>query len=112
MDRGAWRAIAHKASSVTEGADKTAPEWQPTHDRLLTILAGLEAGILNRFEAVPVVARDTASMNSFKIENGTTSYINLIGYGGIRHLIFNYTNTEWAKFLKQYGKQLGDLYKS
>lgn len=100
-----------EASSITENAPRDSQEWKDTHNRLLTILAGLEAGILNRFEAVPVVARATASLNSFKIENGTTSYINLIGYGGIRHLKFNYTNAEWNEFLKEYGDRLADLYK-
>lgn len=101
----------NEASGITENAERGSAEWIATHNKLLTILAGLEAGILNRFEAVPLVARATASLNSFKIENGTTSYINLIGYGGIRHLQFNYTNAEWDEFIAEYGSRLSDLYK-
>ena len=92
--------------------DKDDPNYEEQHKYILTVLAGLEAGILNRFEAVPVVARASSSLNSFKIENGSASYINLIGYGGVRHLTFNYTDSEWAQFCKDHGNNLSDLYKN
>ena len=92
--------------------DKTNPNYEEQHKYILTVLAGLEAGILNRFEAVPIVARASSSLNSFKIENGSASYINLIGYGGVRHLTFNYTDAEWAQFVKDHNNNLSDLYKN
>ena len=42
------------------------------------------------------------------IENGTDTYVNLIAYGGIRYMSFNYTNQEWADFVKN--NNLEDLY--
>jgi len=74
-------------------------EYNDVHEQKLNILAGLEAGILNRFEAVPLVARGSASLTSFKCENGTDTYINLIGYGGIRYLQFKFTNKEWNELI-------------
>ena len=91
--------------------DKEAPDYELRHTKLLNILAGLEAGILNRFEAVPLVARASSSINSFKIENGSPTYINLIGYGGVRHMTFNYDDAQWAKFVEEH-PNLKDLYKS
>lgn len=84
-----------------EGADDPVyiQEYNEIHSQKLNILAGLEAGILSRFEAVPLVARGTASLTSFKVENGSDTYINLIGYGGIRYLTFKYTNGQWKQFI-------------
>lgn len=91
--------------------DKDAEDYELRHTRYCNILAGLEAGILNRFEAVPLVARASSSINSFKIENGSPTYINLIGYGGVRHMTFNYDDAEWAKFVEEH-PNLADLYKN
>jgi len=84
-----------------EGADDPLyiQEYNDIHNKKLNILAGLEAGILSRFEAVPLVARGTASLTSFKCENGSSTYINLIGYGGIRYLEFKYNNKEWNSLI-------------
>jgi len=97
-------------NDITE--DKTDPNYEKQHNYILTVLAGLEAGILNRFEAVPVYARASSSINSFKIENGSPTYINLIGYGGIRHMTFNYNDAEWEAFLKENGSELINMYKN
>jgi len=91
--------------------DKDAEDYELRHTRYCNILAGLEAGILNRFEAVPLIARASSSINSFKIENGSPTYINLIGYGGVRHMTFNYDDAEWAKFVEEH-PNLADLYKN
>ena len=91
--------------------NKSDPDYEKIHKYRLTVLAGLEAGILNRFEAIPIYARASSSLNSFKIENGSPTYINLIGYGGIRHLSFNYNDAEWEQFLEENGHNLSDLYK-
>lgn len=81
-------------------------------DKKLTILAGLEAGILSRFEAIPLVARGTSSLTSFKVENGSSNYVSLVGYGGIRFMTFNYTNSDWSKFVSSNNGDLTSLYKN
>lgn len=86
-------------------------EWSEIHEQKLNILAGLEAGILNRFEAVPLVARGTSSLNSFKVENATKNYISLVGYGGIRFLEFKFNDAEWAEFVSNENYS-ADLYKN
>lgn len=75
---------------------------------MIRICAGLETGILERWEAIPIVSRASSSLTSLKIENGTDTYVNLIAYGGIRYMSFNYTNQEWADFVKN--NNLEDLY--
>lgn len=86
--------------------------WSKVHNAKLTVLAGLEAGIINRFEAVPLVARGSSSLLGFKVENATDTYVSLIGYGGIRFMKFNYTNSAWADFCAKYNNKLSDLYKA
>ncbi len=85
-------------------------KWKEVHEKRLTVLAGTEAGIVNRFECIPMVARGTSSLNGFKVENASSTYINLVGYGGIRFLRFNYTNGEWSNFVSQNGGNLSELY--
>ena len=96
---------------IAEG-DEDYEEYLACHNRKLNVLAGLEAGIINRFECIPLVARGTSSLLGLKTENATKVYINLIGYGGIRFLSFNYDDAEWAKFCEEHNNSLGDIYKS
>lgn len=84
--------------------------WKAIHEKKLTILAGTEAGIINRFEAIPIVARGSSSLNGFKVENASKTYVNLVGYGGIRFLRFNYNNGEWSNFVSEQGGNLSTLY--
>ena len=85
--------------------------YNQVHNERVNALAGLEAGILNRFEAIPVVARGSSSLTSFKVENGSSTYINLIGYGGIRHMKFNFNDKTWNEYVKSNGSDLSGLYK-
>lgn len=73
------------------------------HNKRVTILAKLEAAILKRFEAIPLVARGSSSLYSLKIDYGTDTYINLVGYGGIRFMTFNYNDKAWHEFVTSDG---------
>ena len=81
------------------------------HTKRLDVLAGLEAGVLSRFEAIPLVARSNANINSFKVENGTDTYVTFVGYGGIRESKFNYTDEQWNSFLRAHNNNLTEEYK-
>ena len=101
-------------NTITEDPDQYTSDyenWKKQHDYILNVLAGLEAGYLKRFEAVPLVARASTSLNSFKIENGSKVYINLMGYGGLRYLTFNMDDYDWSQFIKS-KEYSADLYKN
>ena len=105
----------HEMDNMTEDdydelTDATRPAWEAKHKKKLTILAGTEAGIINRFEAIPMVARGTSSLTGLKIENATKTYINLVGYGGIRFMKFNYNNGQWRQFVNSLGQDLSNTY--
>ena len=75
-------------------------QYNEQHSKRVTVLAKLEAAILNRFEAIPLVARGSTSLYSFKVKYATNKYINLVGYGGIRFMTFNYSDKQWNEFIK------------
>ena len=93
-----------------EADDFDQEEYDRVHNQKISILAGIEAGILNRFEAVPLLARGTSSLTSFKVENGSPRYISLVGYGGVRFLKFNYDDVEWHNLINS-DQWIKDIYK-
>ncbi len=99
-----------KDEDVSEDNKAKHEAWKKIHEERLTILAGTEAGIVNRFEAIPIVARGSSSLTGLKVENATSTYINLVGYGGIRFLRFKCNNGEWSNFVSENGGDLTDLY--
>ena len=80
------------------------------HKERLNILAEIEAGYLNTWSTTPVISRSSASLTSFKVQYATQSYIPLMGYGGVRYMTFNFTNSEWAAKIAS-GEINKDLYK-
>ena len=127
MDSGSeWRSIhswynymidsedcneARFGDEIAEG-DADYEDYLLCHNTKLNVLAGLEAAIINRFECIPLVARGTSSLLGLKTENATKNYIQLIGYGGIRFLSFNYTDEEWSKFCADHNNSLADIYRA
>ena len=68
-------------------------------DTKLYILANLEKEFLD-LNAVCVLWYVTgASMHSYKINYGTNTYVNLVGYGGIREMTYNFNNADWAAWV-------------
>jgi hypothetical protein len=98
-----------KTDEMTE--EEFLEAYNVRHNERLNILAGLEAGIVSRFEAIPLYSRNSADILSFKVDNITSTYINLIGYGGIRFMKFNYNDAQWANALSS-GAISYDSYKN
>lgn len=69
-------------------------------ETLVYIFSKVETAYLQEFCAIPLYYRQTAQLYSHKINYGAKEYVNLIGYGGIRHMTYNYTDEEWAEYIK------------
>lgn len=67
-----------------------------TYAERCELFAQLEYTYLSSFVTVPVYYRNSASMLSRKLDYATTTYLQLVGYGGIRYATYNYTDAEWA----------------
>lgn len=76
------------------------------------VLAECELAQLNTAVNIPLFYQSTGSLNSAKYNNGCDQYLPLIGFGGIRHFEYNYTNSEWSNWVRQQGGNLEDYYKT
>lgn len=72
----------------------------------LALIAALEEVILEHYYTVPTVNQYTAELYSFKTEYITTTYNTFMSYGGIRYLTYNYTDGEWAAYVRGEGGTL------
>lgn len=68
-------------------------------DTRLYILAQLEKAFLDLNAVVPLWYVTGASMHSYKINYGTDTYVNLVGFGGLREMTYNYNDAEWAEWV-------------
>lgn len=64
----------------------------------LIIMSRLEYGILNMYSCIPCSAEAEVSMISQKVQQATTTYNIMYGYGGVRFMTYNYTNDEWTAY--------------
>ncbi|MBO7246634.1 MAG: hypothetical protein J6V56_07720 [Clostridia bacterium] len=67
----------------------------------INILAALEQGILEQYFTTPLYYRVSASLNGRKTENATQTYVQNIGFGGMRYMKFVYNDEEWAAYVAE-----------
>lgn len=72
----------------------------------LFVLAALETGIVKTYQCVPWATLTSCSLYSMKTNMGTTNYNIMYGYGGIRHMTYNYTDAEWDAYVTSQGGTL------
>ena len=91
--------------SVTEfwqmlrGEGAGLPDWSGIGaEQRQTVLAGLEAAILDEHCVVPVLRQGTAQLRSYRIRFGRETYGPGLGRGGVRYLTFDYTDGAWAAY--------------
>ncbi|QSX06853.1 hypothetical protein JYG23_05245 [Sedimentibacter sp. zth1] len=79
---------------------------QADMDTRLEILAKMELGLLETYNCPPLYYRTTTTMRSQKINYATYNYVNLVAFGGIRGISYNYTDKEWDAYCKENNNQL------
>ena len=93
-----------------ESAAQFVEDRAARHQQRLNILSELEIGYLKTWSTLPIISRSSASLTSYKVTYGSEQYIPLMGYGGIRYMTFNFTDSEWANAISS-GQINADLYK-
>ena len=94
-----------------ETLTKTYTEWQrsitasgeyygASTDVKLTIMAELEYRLLSGFRTLPLVVGTDLTLRSMKVEYATNTSNIFAMYGGVRLMTYNYTDGEWANFIK------------
>ena len=66
-----------------------------TYAERCAVFAELEYVYLSYFTTLPLYYRQSASLQSYKIETITKEYITLVGTGGVQFMTYNYTDAEW-----------------
>ena len=67
-----------------------------TYAERCEVFAILENTYLESFVTAPIYYRNTAALLSRKVEYATTEYLQLVEYGGLRFLTYNYNDDEWT----------------
>lgn len=73
------------------------------------ILAALESAALNRYELLPLIDDNGASLYARKLKMYSEEYIFGVGFNGpdgVKYLKFNYTDAEWDEYVKSQGGTL------
>lgn len=75
-------------------------------DTKLNILAKVELGLLETYNCPPIYYRTVTSLHSQKINYATDEYVELVEFGGVRFMTYNYTDEEWEEYCKSQNYQL------
>ena len=94
-DWAAW-AGAERVESIVSAIGNFADYDYATR---CALYADMEECYLAYYVTTPLYYRNVASLYSQKINNGTNEYLQLVGYGGIRYMTYNYTDDEWAEYI-------------
>ncbi len=65
------------------------------YDTRCAFFAACEKVYLQGYATFGLYYRNSASLLSYKIENGCEAYLQLVGRGGIRFITYNYDDAEW-----------------
>ena len=60
--------------------------------------AGVERGLLMYYTTTPLYYRNVASLTSQKVNEASDTYYQLVGFGGMQFMTYNYDDTEWAEY--------------
>ena len=70
------------------------------------LLAELEYNYLNSFVTTPIYYRQTVSLRSMKINYPASDYIDLVGFGGLSQITYNYDDAAWDAYVQSQGGEL------
>lgn len=77
-----------------------------TEQDRLTVLGKVEAAVLQAYYSIPVYARTSAALMSYKTDYISYEYNTFMSYGGLRYMSYNFDDAEWAAFVSAKGGKL------
>lgn len=77
----------------------------------LEILAALEEQVLNQYMSIMLIGEYNGSLLGAKFSYLTYEYNNFMGYGGLRYMVVNCTDSEWSKVVSDAKNDLTSVYK-
>ena len=76
----------------------------------LELLAKLEEVVLSKYYTIMTTSEYSATVYGAKFTNASTEYNVFMAFGGMRYLIANYTDSEWAEFVASHNNNLESVY--
>lgn len=70
-----------------------------SYETRCAFVAKMELCFLSYFPTTPLYYRNVASLDSQKIQNAVDNYLQLVTFGGISYLTFNYDDAAWAEYI-------------
>ena len=118
-EAGCWDPKTEKLTLTIEGEEVTMTwqEWgnscigtgkyaNADNKVKLAITAALEEKFLAKYYRIPLAITTVCSLSSYKIEDYTTQYNIMYGFGGFRIMDYNYTDAEWNAYVASQGGEL------
>ena len=65
------------------------------YDTRCQFFANCEKVYLQGYATFGLYYRNSASLLSYKLENGCENYLQIVGRGGLRHITYNYDDATW-----------------
>ena len=65
------------------------------YDTRCAFFAAVECAYLKGYATFGLYYRNSASLVSYKMEQGSEAYLQIVGRGGIRHITYNYDDATW-----------------
>ena len=94
-----WALWADNSSTVETIESKLGKFTDYDYNTRCAFYSQMEAAFLNWYPTTSVYYRNSASMDSQKIQSASAEYINLIGFGGIQFMTYNYDDAGWAEYI-------------
>ena len=69
------------------------------YDTRCAFYAQMEACFMNWYPTTVVYYRNTASMDSQKVQSASDTYVTLVQFGGLEYMTYNYDDEAWAEYI-------------
>ncbi len=76
-------------------------EMRAKSETRLNILSACESYLVGKYNFVTWGARQSVSLNSYRVKEGADHYIQLVGFGGIRERTLTKTDEEWNDWVRR-----------
>ena len=69
------------------------------YDTRCAFYSQMEAAFMAWYPTTSVYYRNSATMDSQKVQSATDTYVTIMGFGGIPFMTYNYDDAEWADYI-------------
>jgi len=95
-----WSDALNGATVEINGKEYNFGDGNATVEERLNILAGIETKVLGTYDYIPMLQDAGASLLSQQVFYVVEDYNPVMGRGGIAYMKYNYTESEWAEYVK------------